>query len=99
MLQHYNFYRVLSLFLENPTKEFGWKEISGKLKLGPPSAKRYMDELKKEGVIMERKFGARIFYRANRDSRKFRFFMVFDMAMRIEGCGLIEHLNKTYGYP
>ena len=58
MLQKYNFYRVLSVFLSNPSREFGWKELSEKLKLGPPSTKKYIDELKKEGIIEEKTFGA-----------------------------------------
>lgn len=99
MLQNYNFYRVLSLFLENSTKDFGWKEISNKLKLGPPSTKKYIDELKGDGIIIEKKFGGRNLYRANRENRKFRFFMIFDTAMKLETCGLIEFLNKAYGYP
>ncbi|KHO48118.1 MAG: seg [archaeon GW2011_AR5] len=99
MLQKYNFYRVLSVFLSNPSREFGWKELSEKLKLGPPSTKKYIDELKKEGIIEEKKFGARSLYRANRESRKFRLFMKFDMVLRLEDSGLLEFLDKFYGYP
>ena len=99
MLQKYNFYRVLGAFLDNPVREFGWKELSVKLKLGPPSTKKYIDELKKEGIIEEKKFGARSLYRANRENRKFRLFMTFDMAFKIESSGLLEFLNRSYGYP
>lgn len=99
MLQNYNFYRLLSVFLNEPTRKFGWKELSKKLRLGPPSTKKYLDQIRKEGIITAENFGARTLYRANRESRKFRFFMTFDIVMKIESCGLIESLNKAYGYP
>lgn len=99
MLQKYNLYKVLEWFLKNPTKEIGWRALSDEIKLGPPSTKKYINELKKNNMITERKFGARTLFRANRECRKYKFFMAFDMAFKLEECGLIDFLNKAYGYP
>ena len=54
MLQKYNFYKVLEIFLENPTKGFGWKDLSKKSGLGPPSTKRYLDDMIKTGLVVTR---------------------------------------------
>ncbi len=99
MLQNYNFYRVLSAFLENPAKSWGWKELSNKLMLGPPSTKRYLDELEHEGIIITKDIAGRKMYAANRESRKFRILQAFDITMKLEDCGVVDHLNKFYGFP
>ena len=99
MLQNYNFYRVMSVFLGSPTKGFGWKELSAKAKLGPPSTKKYIDEMKKDGVVIERKVAGRKLYFANRESRLYRLYKRLDTTLRLEKSGIIDFLNREYGYP
>src|SRR3989338_5274251 len=99
MLQNYNFYRVMSVFLENPTKGFGWRELSKKARLGPASVRRYMNDMKKEGMITDRIVAGRKLYFANRESRKYRLYITFGMQLNIENSGLVEFLNGSYGHP
>ncbi len=99
MLQNYNFYKVLSVFLENPTKMYKWRELSEKLNLGPPSTKKYLEELEKEEIIVRKEVMGRTAYAANRESRKYRIFQMFDIVMKIENAGIINYLDNFYGFP
>ncbi len=89
----------MSVFLENPAQRFGWKELSKKARLGPPSTKRYIDELEKEGIITVKKMAGRKFYLANRESRLYRLYKKLDTVLKLEKSGIIDFLNKEYGYP
>jgi predicted nucleotidyltransferase len=99
MLQKYNIYKVLSLFLNSPLRGFGWKEMSRELHLGPPSVKRYLDELKRGGLVVEKRVYGRKLYFANRESRKFKIYKLFDIEMNIENSGLIDFINKELRFP
>lgn len=99
MLQNYNFYKVLSIFLDNPTKGFGWKELSKMASLGPPSVKNYLDQLEKESIIIKKQAAGRNLYFSNRESRIYKLYKKFDIIMKMEKTGLIDFMNKEYGYP
>ena len=99
MLQNYNINRVLAAFLDSPTAMFGWRSLSDRIKLGPKSTKTYLDQLLKEGVVLEKSVVGRKVYVANRESRKFRLLQTFYTLLKLEDCGFIDHINKEYGYP
>jgi len=87
------------LFLENPTKGFGLVEISKKLKLGPPSVKRYLDEMEMECLILVKSLHNRKLYFANRENRKFKIYQVFHIFIKIENSGLLAFIEKELKFP
>jgi len=98
MLQKDNRYRVLRLFFEDPLPEgigFQLREISRRIKLAPPSVKRYLIELEKEKLVLKTKhriYGYPVYY-ANRDSESFKFFKRLDAVINIKESGLLEYLS------
>ena len=53
MIQNYNNYRILKIFLDDPLHGFGLREISRILKLGLPSVSNYIKQLEKEEALLK----------------------------------------------
>lgn len=99
MLQNYNGYRILELFMNNPTYPFSWTEISTKLKLAPVSVKQYIDILIREKMIISKKFKKTKLYQANRENQEFKDNKIFYNIRKLRNSGLIEYLDETMNYP
>ncbi len=99
MLQNYNIWKVLKVFLDNPTKGFLWRPLSDKVKIAPLSTKKYLDLLKNEGLLIEKEIAGRKLYFANRESRKYRLCKTFEINMSLDESGFIDAINKHFGYP
>ncbi len=71
------------------------REISRKSKLAPNSVKRYLNELKKDGLIKvaRHRIHNYLVYISNRDSEKFLFFKKIDNLISLEESGLLEYLQ------
>lgn len=98
MLQNYNKWRVLSIFFDDPFPEgggFQLRELSRKARLAPISVKRYLKELKKEGLVKESRHRAQGFplYSANRESERFLFYKKLNTLSAIFESGLISYLD------
>lgn len=98
MLQKDNRNKVLSIFFENPSPKgigFQLREISKKVNVAPPSVKRYLDELEKEGLIFQEKHRIHNYptYLANRDSEYFKLLKKLDTLKTIKESGLLDHIN------
>jgi len=97
MWEHYNKYRVMKVFFDNPLPkgiDFQLREISRKIKLAPKSVSIYLKELEKEGLILKGKhrfLGYPVYY-ANRDSEMFKFYKKLDMIASINETGLLDYL-------
>ena len=89
----------MSVFLDSPTRGFGWKELSRKTSLGPPSTKKYIDARIKDGIVVERKVAGRKLYFANRENRLYRLYKRLDIILKLEKSGIIDFLNTKYGHP
>jgi len=50
MLNKYNRYKLLRLFLDSPTESFRLREIARLTKISPPSVINYLKEFEKEGL-------------------------------------------------
>lgn len=100
MLQKDNRYRILRIFFEDPSPKgigFQLREISRKVAIAPPSVKKYLTELKKEGLITKVKhriYGYPVYY-ANRDNDNFKFLKRLDTLMKIKESGLLEYLSES----
>lgn len=100
MLQIYNKWRVLSVFFDDPLPEgggFQLRELSRKASLAPTSVKRYLKELKAEGLIVESRHRAQGFplYSANRESEHFLFYKKVNTLSVIFESGLVRYLDDS----
>lgn len=98
MLQKGNRDKVLRIFFEDPSPKgvgFQLREISKKINVAPPSVKRYLDELEKDGLILREKHRIHSYptYFANRDSGYFKLLKKIDTLRTIEESGLLDYLN------
>jgi len=100
MLQKDNRYKVLRIFFDDPSPKgigFQLREISRKVKVAPPSVKKYLNGLEKDGLVIKRKHrihGYPVYY-ANRDEHSFRFLKKLDTMMSIEDSGLLKYLDDS----
>ncbi len=92
MLQKNNTYKVLKVFLDSPTSEFGLREISRKIGLALPSVKNYLLDLRNEGLVKVVQKRGNPTYVAERDSRKFRFYELLSMQYELFESGVIDFI-------
>ncbi len=98
MLQNYSKWKVLRIFFENPAiKEgFGLREISKEISLAHTSVKKYLLELIKEGLILQKKTRAQKLpvYIANRGSELFKQYKKIDTLDKIYSSGIIQKIEE-----
>ena len=92
MLNKYNKYRVLKVFLYSPLEDFRLRELARLSKISPPSVMNYLKELEKEEFIIFQNRRGIPFYKANFDGEKFREFKKISILFEVNNCGLIEFL-------
>ena len=90
----------MGIFFDDPMPEgigFQLREISRKAGIAPPSVKRYLNELEKEGIILKKKHRIHNYpvYYANRDNEEFRFLKKTDNLLKIRESGLLEYITDT----
>ena len=71
MLQNYNKYKVLKVFLDSPTEFFGLREICRLVGISPKSVLNYLDEFQKEELIERIEKKGKPFYQARRENENF----------------------------
>ena len=90
MFEDYNKYKVLKVFLDNPTEGFRLRELSRKVGIAPTSISNYLNQLKKEGLItIQIKEGIN-YYKANRDNTKFAIYQKISNQYELYGSGVID---------
>ena len=100
MLQKDNRYKILRMFFEDPSPKgigFQLREISRKVAIAPPSVKKYLTELEKEGLIVKVKhriYGYPVYY-SNMDNDNFKFIKKLDTLMKIKESGLLDYLSES----
>ena len=92
MLEKYNRYRVLKVFLDSPTEGFGLREISRLAKLAPASVLNYLDEFEKKDIIKKLQMRGWPVYKAQRENEDFIFYKKVSILYELHSSGLIEHL-------
>lgn len=91
-----NTYKVLKVFLYNPLKEFGLRQIARASKISPASAIKYLKQFEKENLIYVNKSETGPKYIANRDFEKFKFYQKISLQYELEKSGIIKYLwEKT----
>jgi predicted nucleotidyltransferase len=92
MLEKYNRYKLLKVFLESPTDSFRLRELSRITKISPPSVMAYLkDFVAKEliGSYIKRDIP---FYKAERDNEDFIFYKKLSIQYELYKSGLVEFL-------
>ncbi len=95
MLQDYNKYKLLKVFLNSPTESFRWRELSRLSRISPLSVRNYLREFEKENLITKYEKRGIPFYRANRDDENFKLCMRLSIIYELNTSGLVDFLwNK-----
>jgi len=92
MFKKNNEYRVLKVFLDNPTERFRLRELSRKINLAPVSVIKYLAELSKEGLIVISKKDKIKFYTAQRDSITFSRYQKISVQYELYKSGVIDKI-------
>ena len=92
MFKKYNRYRVLKVFLDFPTQEFGLREISRLAKLAPASILNYLEEFEKEELVIKLEKNSRPVYKAERENENFIFYKKLSILYELNDSGLTEYL-------
>jgi len=92
MLEKYNRYKLLKLFLDSPTESFRLREIARLTKISPPSAMNYLKEFENDGLIRKQIKREIPFYTAIRDSSDFTLYKKISIVFELNNKGLIDYL-------
>ncbi len=92
MLQKYNRYKLLKVFLNNPTESFRLRELSRLSGIAPLSVTNYLKEFEKESLI--KKFSKRDvpFYQAMRENEDFIVYKKISIIYELNHSGIVNYL-------
>lgn len=90
---------ILEYFFEYPEREFHVREIAKLLKKSPTTISKYLNELKKEGILLsENKLNHHLF-RANSTNHLFKDSKLFYNIETLRESGLLEYLDEQLNHP
>lgn len=92
MLQNYNRYKLLKIFLDNPIESFRWRELSRISKISPLSVMNYLNEFEKDNLVTKYEKRGVPFYQANRDNENFKLYSKLSIIYELSSCGLVDFL-------
>src|SRR3989344_7235305 len=92
MLEKYNRYKLLKIFLFNPTEKFRLRELSRMSEISPPSVMNYLRKFEKEELIKSFKKREVPFYKAEIDNDRFREYKKISILFEIDNSGLADFL-------
>ncbi len=95
MLEKYNWYRLLKVFLDSPIESFRLRELSRFSKISPLSVMNYLKQFEKEGLIKRYKKRGVPFYQALRENKKFVLWKKLSIIYELEESGLVDFLWET----
>lgn len=87
--------KIMDLFFEEPARNFYLREISRLTKIAVMTARKYIIELEKEGLILKDKSTLYPSYKANDTNRLFRIYKQQAMILLIQMSGLLDYLEKA----
>jgi len=92
MLEKYNKYVLLKVFLDFPLDSFRLRELSRISGISPASVMNYLKEYEKKGLIRRYEKRGVPFYKAERDNEDFIFYKKISILYEINKSGLIDYL-------
>ena len=95
MLQNYNKYKLMRIFLYSATESFRLRELSRMSRISPLSVTNYLKEFQKQGIVVRYVKRGIPYYRAERDNNDFRMFQKISVQYELHASGLIDHLWNT----
>lgn len=92
MLEKYNKYALLKIFLYSPTEVFRLRELSRLSAISPPSVLNYLRAFEKEKLITSYTKEKVPFYRADLHNETFSFYQKLSILYELHHSGLISFL-------
>lgn len=99
MLTENNTQKVLKLFFDGPSVRLHVREVARRADLSPPGAKKILEALEKDGLLIREPTPVVVEYRGNYDSE---IFMAWKRSMNLfslHSIGLVKYLTDFYGIP
>lgn len=90
---------ILSIFTENPERWFHLREFSKVARINVSTAKKYLEIIHKEGMILRKKERNLVLYKANRENPEFINLKKFYLIGKIIKSGLLDFIEKEYNFP
>src|SRR3989344_1930794 len=90
---------ILKIFMKEPEREFHIREFAKEIKFSPTTVTSYLEELKKENLLVKQKSRNVILYKANLENQIFKETKKFYNIKNILDFGLIDYLNIELNYP
>ncbi len=97
MLEKYNRYKVLKVFLDNPLEGFGLREVRRKKKIAPVSVLNYLKEFVRQELVSKEKGKLGPVYIAERDNKSFIFYKKMSALYELHDSGLVDYLWDKLG--
>jgi len=88
--------KILSFFLESPTRQFQMREICRLSKISFPSVRAYLICLEKEGLVSRGSGNVFPYFIANRENKEFKILKINHWRIKIEESGLLDELRRIY---
>ncbi len=92
MLEKYNRYNILKVFLNSPTESFGLREIARLTNLSPPSVINYFKDLEKSNLIKRILRKNIPVYTAMRDNPEFILYKKISIIFELNKSKLTDYL-------
>ena len=92
MLEKNNRYKLLKIFLFNPTEEFRLRELSRLSNISPPSVMSYLKGFEKDGLIKFLNKRGIPFYKSEINNEKFREYKKISIFFELNDSGLADFL-------
>ncbi|WP_424359657.1 nucleotidyltransferase domain-containing protein [Methanocella sp. MCL-LM] len=99
MLTEGNRQRVLKLFFDGPAIRLHVREVARRADLSPPGAKKILEALEKEGLLIREPTPIVVEYRGNYDNDIFLAWKRSMNLFSLHSCGLVKYLTDHYGIP
>ncbi|CAJ37580.1 nucleotidyltransferase domain-containing protein [Methanocella arvoryzae] len=99
MLTHDNIQKVLRLFFDGPAVRLHVREVARRADLSPPGAKKILEALEKDGLLIREPTPIVVEYRGNYDSEIFLAWKRSMNLFSLHSCGLIKYLTDYYSIP
>lgn len=94
-----NKFKVLEIFLKNPTKEYHIREIARKTKLSPAGTMKILNKLEKQKLLEKNKNRVTTNYKANIENEETKQIKKTYNIYSIHSSGLLKKLIKYYNTP
>ncbi len=89
-----NIYKILELFIENPSKDFSVRGIARKLDLSHATVIKYVSNLFSLNLIKKKEDTLYPTYYANTESDKYKFYKKNYILFKIKESGIVGYIQK-----